>query len=99
MAVLIALTIVSALALLALRLVARRESATAGMRVVGKLPLETRRSLYLVDVGGRCFLVGVGDGPMTMLAEVERPAQPVSDEEAAHASMLRAWRRVLGGRA
>lgn len=100
MGVLIALTVVSALALVALKLVARRASATAGMRVVGRLALEARRSIYLVDVGGRCFLVGVGDGPMTMLAEVEPPAQPAVDEEpAADDRMMRAWRRVLGGRA
>ena len=42
------------------------------MRVVGRLALEPRRSIYLVEVGGRCFMVGVGDGPMTMLGEVER---------------------------
>ncbi len=96
MAVLVGLTVASALALLALRAVARRDSTTAGMRVVGRLPLEPRRSIYLVEVSGRCFVVGVGDGPMTMLAEVEAPA---SDAQAAEPAMRRAWRRVLGGQA
>jgi flagellar biogenesis protein FliO len=27
--------------------------------------------VYLLQVGGRCFLVGVGDGPMSMLAEID----------------------------
>jgi flagellar biogenesis protein FliO len=66
------------------------------MRVVGRLALEPRRSIYLVEVGGRCFVVGVGEGPMAMLAEVDAPppGQPV-DEPA----LARAWRRVMGGSA
>ncbi len=95
MGVLVALTVVSGVALLALRLGARREAATAGMRVLGRLALEPRRSIYLVEAGGRCFVVGVGDGPMALLAEVERPVLPAEIEPA----MLRAWRRVVGGRA
>ena len=67
----IGLTVASAVALLLLKRRARGE--TAGMRVVGRLALEPRRSIYLVEVGGKCFMVGVGDGPMTMLGEVERP--------------------------
>jgi flagellar biogenesis protein FliO len=49
------------------------------MRVLGKLVLEPRRAIYMVEVGEHCFLVGVGDGPMATLGEVERPAtlQPV----------------------
>ena len=72
--VLIGITVACAAALVGLRRLARARAETAGMRVVGKLALEARRSIYLVDVGGRCFMVGVGDGPMTMLAEVEKPA-------------------------
>jgi flagellar biogenesis protein FliO len=69
--VLIGLCFVSAAVLVLLRRRARGE--TAGMRVVGKLALEPRRAIYMVEVGGRCFLVGVGDGPMAMLGECERP--------------------------
>jgi flagellar biosynthetic protein FliO len=42
--------------------------------VVARCPLEPRRSVYLLKTGGRCFLVGVGEGPMSLLAEVD-PAQ------------------------
>jgi len=69
---LIGLAVASAVALVLLKRRARAE--TGGMRVVGRLALEPRRSIYLVEVGARCFMVGVGDGPMTMLGEVERPA-------------------------
>jgi flagellar biogenesis protein FliO len=69
--VLIGLTLASALALVWLKRRGQRD--TGGMRVLGRLALEPRRAIYLVEVGGRCFMIGVGDGPMTMLAEVERP--------------------------
>ncbi len=74
MGVLIGLTAACAAALVLLKRHARARAETAGMRVVGRLTLEPRRSIYLVEVGGRCFMVGVGDGPMTMLGEVEAPA-------------------------
>ncbi len=73
MGVLIGLTVACAAALVLLRRQARARAETAGMRVVGRLALEPRRSIYLVEIGGRCFMVGVGDGPMTLLGEVERP--------------------------
>ena len=74
MGVLIGLTVACAAALVLLRRQARARAETAGMRVVGRLALEPRRSIYLVEIGSRCFMVGVGDGPMTMLGEVEAPA-------------------------
>jgi hypothetical protein len=27
--------------------------------------------VYLIEAAGRCFLVGVGDGPMALLAEID----------------------------
>jgi flagellar biogenesis protein FliO len=41
------------------------------VRVLARCPLEPRRSLYLIETAGRCFLVGVGEGPMALLAEVD----------------------------
>jgi flagellar biogenesis protein FliO len=64
------------------------------MRVVGRLPLEPRRSIYLVQVGGRCLVVGVGDGPMSLLSELpEVPAEAAVIM--AEPVMTRAWRRVF----
>jgi flagellar protein FliO/FliZ len=62
----------------ALKLLAGRGvgKAMGAIRVVARCPLEPRRSLYVVEVAGRCFLVGVGDGPMSMLAEVDASALP-----------------------
>ena len=91
MGVLIGLTVACAAALVLLRAQARARAETAGMRVVGRLGLEPRRSIYLVEVGGRCFMVGVGDGPMTMLARSS------AGGGAGAAGTAPAWRRRVGG--
>ena len=57
-----------------LRLLAGRGvgKASGAIRVVARCPLEPRRSVFVIETAGRCFLVGVGDGPMSLLAEVDR---------------------------
>jgi flagellar biogenesis protein FliO len=50
--------------------------ASGALRVVARLPLEPRRSVYVIEAAGRCFLVGVGEGPMAMLAELDGAALP-----------------------
>ena len=69
----LSLGLVCLLAYGALRLLARRGVGRGNgpLRVVARCPLEPRRSLYIVEAAGRCFLVGVGDGPMALLAEVD----------------------------
>jgi flagellar biosynthetic protein FliO len=95
---LIGLALASAALLIVLRAGVRSPSLTAGMRVVGRLALEPRRSIYLIEVGGRCLVVGVGDGPMALLSELD--TLPVAAMEAvAEPALARAWRRVVGGRA
>jgi len=49
------------------------------IRVLGRCFLEPRRSVYLIAAGGRCFLVGVGDGPMSLLAEIDEATLPACD--------------------
>lgn len=41
------------------------------MKVLAKIPLEARRSLYLVEVTGSYFLIGAGEGGLSTLAELE----------------------------
>jgi flagellar biogenesis protein FliO len=95
------LGVVCLVAYFALRLLAGRgvgRGAGGGVvRVLARCPLEPRRSVYLIETAGRCFLVGVGDGPMAMLAEVdaakvERP-QPAGASGARFAAVLA---RALG---
>ena len=109
MGLLIGLALASAALLVILRVGLRSPSLTAGMRVVGRLPLEPRRSIYLVEIEGRRLVVGVGDGPMTLLSELPQvPAEDAAlvEQHVAQAQpqrvgddWRRAWRRVVGGRA
>jgi flagellar biosynthetic protein FliO len=66
----IALLFVCALAIGALRAL-KRGGRARGMRLAARLPIEPRRSMVVVEVAGRWFLVGVGDGPMALLAELD----------------------------
>jgi len=72
------LALVCVVAYLALRWLARRPMARGdeSIRVLGRCFLEPRRSVYLIAAGGRCFLVGVGDGPMSLLAEIDEASLP-----------------------
>ncbi len=47
------------------------------MRVIEKLPLEARRSLYLIEVGDRVLLIGTGDGASpALIAELNPESVP-----------------------
>jgi flagellar protein FliO/FliZ len=69
---LVSLGVVCLLAYVALKFLSRRGvgRASGPIKVMARCPLEPRRALYVVEVAGRSFLIGVGDGPMTMLAEL-----------------------------
>jgi flagellar biogenesis protein FliO len=40
--------------------------------VVARVPLEARRSLYIVDVAGKALLVGTSELGLTVLTELDR---------------------------
>ena len=44
----------------------------------GHLPLEARRSIYLVRVGAQVFIVGVGEGGFTKLGELPASELPAA---------------------
>ncbi len=96
---LVSLGVVCLLAYVALKLLSRRGvgRASGPIKVLARCPLEPRRALYLVEAAGRSFLIGVGDGPMTMLAEVGtadvQAPLPASEPGARFADVLA---RVLG---
>ena len=89
------LGVVCLVAWVALRLLAGRGvgRASGAIRVVARCPLEPRRSVYVVEAAGRCFLVGVGDGPMSLLAELD--ADKLAATEAAAGAPL-CFADVLG---
>jgi flagellar biogenesis protein FliO len=54
--------------------------------LVGQLPLDARRAIYLVRVGGEAgqvIVVGVGEGGFTKLAELPAGSLPASEAEPA----------------
>jgi flagellar biogenesis protein FliO len=66
------------------------------IRVLGRCTLEPRRSLYLVESAGRCFLIGVGDGAIGLVAEIDQASLPAPAPAATHASggvvaVLKRW--------
>lgn len=101
---LLALAAVCLLAYVVLRFLSRRVYGTAAggqlMRVVARLPLEPRRTLYLVEVAGRYLLVGLGEnGAPTTLAEIDAATVTASAADAPHPSFLEVLRaRLPGGR-
>jgi flagellar biosynthetic protein FliO len=99
----LALVAVCALAALVLALLRRRVGAgSRALRVVARLPLEPRRALYLVEAAGKFLLLGVGEGPMTTLAELDAAdvARALAEDEApSSAGLVELMRRALGGRA
>jgi flagellar protein FliO/FliZ len=50
--------------------------ATGSLELVGRLPLDARRSIVLVKVGETVFVIGVGDGGMTKLGELPEASVP-----------------------
>lgn len=79
---LLSLAIVCLFAYVALRWLGRRGGGgrfDSAMRVRGRCFLEPRRSLYIVEAAGRCFLIGVGDGPLNLIAEIDPAALGTTD--------------------
>jgi flagellar protein FliO/FliZ len=81
-----ALVVIALVAWVAVRLGRGRLGGGRGarrMRIAERLPLEPRRSLYLVEVDGESLLVGSSDGGVRLVKELERaevdPAPPPED--------------------
>jgi len=65
--------------------------ATGPMRLLGQLPLDARRAIYLVGVGDQVFVVAAGEGGFTKLGEMARADLPAAiDETPAFAKALAA---------
>lgn len=97
---LFALVGVCILAWVVLRWGARRGlgmgGATGRMRVIERVALDARRSLFLVEVGGRVLLVGSGDGGSpTLLTEIDKSTLPVDEpaRSATFADVMKKFRR------
>ncbi len=80
----LSLGLVCLLAYVVLKWVSRRGMGPGGgpIRVIARCSPEPKRSFFLLEAAGRCFLVGASDGGMTLLAEVD-PSQVKVEEPAA----------------
>src|SRR5687768_17299574 len=87
----LSLGLVCLLAFVALRWLSRRGvgQGSGPIRIVGRCPVEPKRSLYVVETAGRCFLVGASDGGMSLIAELDPKDLPVA--------AVRSPRAALGG--
>jgi flagellar biogenesis protein FliO len=61
----------------------------------GHLPLDARRAIYLVAVGDRVFVVGVGEGGFTKLGEFPASELPPAASPAQSAPFADVLARVL----
>ena len=77
-----ALALVCAGAYFVLRYVVPRAlpGARGPVRVIGRVAVEPKRSLLLVEAAGRCFLVGSSEGGMHLIAELD-PARLAEREK------------------
>jgi len=50
--------------------------ATGSIRLVGQLPLDARRAIYLVKIGEQVIVVGASEGGLTKLGEMPADAVP-----------------------
>ncbi len=97
----LALVAVCALAALVLRLLRRGlGGGSRALRVVARLTLEPRRSIYIVAAAEKYLLVGVGDGPMAVLGELspDEVRRIEAEEAAGQGGLLALARRAFGRR-
>ena len=65
------------------------------IQLVGQLPLDARRAIYLVQVGGQVLVVGASEAGITKLGEVPASELPEA-EPASKAPFADVLARVLG---
>jgi flagellar biosynthetic protein FliO len=73
----VSLGIVCVVAYLALRWLGRRgftAHASGPLRVVARQSLDPKRSVFVIEAAQRYFLVGAGEGAMSLIAELDKEA-------------------------
>ncbi len=61
---------------------------SGAVKLVGHLPLDARRAIYLVKVGTQVFVVGVSEGGMTKLGELPESEVPKEEPERPFSEVL-----------
>jgi len=66
------------------------------IQLVGQLPLDARRAIYLVQVGGQVLVIGASEAGITKLGEVAARDLPAVDPAGNVAPFTDVLARVLG---
>jgi flagellar protein FliO/FliZ len=61
---------------------------SGAVKLVGHLPLDARRAIYLIKVGSQVYVVGVAEGTMTKLGEIAESELPKEEPERAFSDIL-----------
>src|SRR5260221_10665832 len=69
--------------------------ASGPLELVGRLPLDARRAVYLVRVGKLAYVVGASEGGLTRLGEPDADAVPLPSGSAPGRSFADVLARVL----
>jgi len=96
---LLVLVFVCALAFVVIRLLPRQAGLGAAgsmLRIVDRLPLDQRRSLYVVKVAGRWLLVGSSEGGVQLISELD---PEIAEQEAERVARERPTLGSVGAKA
>jgi flagellar biogenesis protein FliO len=96
-------TLVTLLAIVALAVVVLIGARRAGMgrsagplELVGRLPLDARRAVYLVRVGATIYVVGASEAGIAKLGEVAEGSLELPTQPSQSASFREVLERALG---
>jgi flagellar protein FliO/FliZ len=70
--------------------------ATGAIDLVGRLPIDARRSVVLVRVAGQVFVVGVSEAGLTKLGELPASDLPTTPDGSAPSGFASALRSAMG---
>jgi flagellar biogenesis protein FliO len=70
--------------------------ASGPLSLMGQLPLDARRSVYLIKVADKVLVVGASEGGMVKLAELAAGDVPVLEQTAAPKSFAEVLARLKG---
>lgn len=66
------------------------------IQLVGQLPIDARRAIYLVQVGGQVLVVGASEAGLTKLGEMNATELPAVDPSVTDAPFADVLAKVLG---
>jgi flagellar biogenesis protein FliO len=72
--------------------------STGPIVLVGHLPLDARRGIYLVKVGEQVFIVGASEAGFTKIGEMDASSVPQAEPPASRAAFSDVLARVMGRR-